>query len=531
MARVILNQNQSYVSDADDIITQIGNLSDVFITSAANGDILVYNDSLSRWENSPNSELTSLNALSDVSITSAANGQLLVYNNSTSEWENNGALIVDGPNNIVYATVEFMGVTTDGPTAELYVENNNDTPIAGDGCGSFRGYGKNDATNYVAYSSIETSMDDITDGSELGSLNLQVVDNGSLETKINISSNQVRLNVNSTTLNHVGTPYLFLQNSDPAIANNDILGSVIFTDPNNHEYADIAVELIDDSSGNEASGFRIFNSINGTFKPCFTIDGSFDEIQLTTLYVSQFYSDPGGPKFNLINETDPGVSGHTAGTFTFGGYSDTGSYQNYANIETLMDDTTDGAENAAMILRTVTNGTLEPKIEISASEINVSNAQVIINDKIKVNGAVYDDFTVVRSGSGNYAANIASDIDDDLADGDRSSFIGFEIQTNTDWAYPGLIGSEYNASGTSNGNKILLQVYDDGVTTFTRNTILEAAEERVVSYRPFKLAGYASTALPTGAQGGDMIAISDEDYKPAYFDGTDWLYVHDNSAV
>ena len=196
-----------------------------------------------------------------------------------------------------------------------------------------------------------------------------------------------------------------------------------------------------------------------------------------------------------------------------------------------MDDTTDGAENAAMILRTVTNGTLEPKIEISSSEINVSNAQVIINDKIKVNGAVYDDFTVVRSGSGNYAANIASNIDDDLANGDRSSFIGFEIQTNTDWAYPALIGSEYNEPGTSNGNKILLQVYDDGVTTFTRNTILEAAEERVVSYRPFKLAGYASTALPTGAQGGDMIAISDEDYKPAYYDGTDWLYVHDNSAV
>lgn len=527
MARVILNQNQTYVSDADDIITNLSSLSDVSVTSAANGDILVYDSGTSNWTNQPNSELTSLNALSDVTIALPANGHLLVYNNATSEWENDGTLIVDIAGQIVYATVPYMGVTQDGSNSEIYVENNSNSAIADDIIGRFSFYGVSDGSNFRNFASIEASMNDLTDTAENGSLNLQVIDAGTLTTKLNIQTSQIRANLQTFAIDNAnGTPYLYFNNTNPSIANNDYLGSLVFTDNNFYEYGDISHKLIDNTSGSEASSIIFNNSFNGSVKQSLNIDGSFDEIQFTTNFVSHYYNDSAGPRFYLINSIDPGVSGDTSGVFNFGGYSDTGAYLNYSQIETLMDDTTDGAENAAMLLRTVTNGTMQTKIEIGSSQINVNNAQLVINDKMTVNAAGYDDFTVVRPTTNAYALNIAADKGSALADGDRSNFVGFEVRTTTDWAYPGLIGSEYN----STGNKILLQVYDDGVSSFTRNTILEAGEERVAAYRPFKLAGYASTALPTGSA-GDMIAINDNGYKPAYFDGSDWRYVSDDTTV
>jgi hypothetical protein len=45
-----------------------------------------------------------------------------------------------------------------------------------------------------------------------------------------------------------------------------------------------------------------------------------------------------------------------------------------------------------------------------------------------------------------------------------------------------------------------------------------------------KLAGYNSGALPTG-HSGYLIAIENNNYRPAYFDGSDWRYVHDNTTV
>lgn len=45
-----------------------------------------------------------------------------------------------------------------------------------------------------------------------------------------------------------------------------------------------------------------------------------------------------------------------------------------------------------------------------------------------------------------------------------------------------------------------------------------------------KLAPYNSGTLPTGGP-GYMICISNNSYRPAYYDGSAWRYVHDNSAV
>ena len=88
MSKIVINQDFNYVSDGNDIITDLDALSDVNITAAADGQILVYNGTSNKWENADNSEITGLTALSDVTITSLADDQFLRYDSTSGEWVN-----------------------------------------------------------------------------------------------------------------------------------------------------------------------------------------------------------------------------------------------------------------------------------------------------------------------------------------------------------------------------------------------------------------------------------------------------------
>lgn len=63
-------------------------LSDVQITSVANGDALVWNSTDSKWENLAINITQTLEDLTDVQVTSIAPGNALVWNNQASKWEN-----------------------------------------------------------------------------------------------------------------------------------------------------------------------------------------------------------------------------------------------------------------------------------------------------------------------------------------------------------------------------------------------------------------------------------------------------------
>ncbi len=68
-------------------IDGIDDLSDVTVSAPANGEVLIYNNGTSQWENStiPTSVL---NDLTDVTIAGPVNNEILIYNNGTSQWEN-----------------------------------------------------------------------------------------------------------------------------------------------------------------------------------------------------------------------------------------------------------------------------------------------------------------------------------------------------------------------------------------------------------------------------------------------------------
>ena len=88
------------MSDLIDAIEQGGGggsstlsgLTDVDITSASNGQVLTYDSTSEKWENSSlPAGVDDLNDLTDVTITSATDGQVLKYDGTSQKWVNGSA--------------------------------------------------------------------------------------------------------------------------------------------------------------------------------------------------------------------------------------------------------------------------------------------------------------------------------------------------------------------------------------------------------------------------------------------------------
>ena len=91
-----------------------------------------------------------------------------------------------------------------------------------------------------------------------------------------------------------------------------------------------------------------------------------------------------------------------------------------------------------------------------------------------------------------------------------------------------LVASE-DHSATAGGGKIVFSTTDNGTLSYTGTTKM-TIDEHVTMDSLLELKAYASGSLPTGVNGA-IIAISDDSHKPAYYDGTSWKYISDNSAV
>ena len=91
--------------------------------------------------------------------------------------------------------------------------------------------------------------------------------------------------------------------------------------------------------------------------------------------------------------------------------------------------------------------------------------------------------------------------------------------------------TEYRASENhSSGNlgcKMLFETINTGSSSITTKMTIG---NQVTMNSLLELKAYASTALPTGVNGA-IIAISNNSYKPAYYNGSSWRYIADDSAV
>lgn len=96
----------------------LDDLTDVDLTTPADGEVLMYDSASGKWENATLPTPTvpdELNDLDDVTITTPTNGQILVYDDTDDEWKN-----ADIPDPSVTAEATGNPITlTDGPDAPM----------------------------------------------------------------------------------------------------------------------------------------------------------------------------------------------------------------------------------------------------------------------------------------------------------------------------------------------------------------------------------------------------------------------------
>jgi hypothetical protein len=125
--------------------------------------------------------------------------------------------------------------------------------------------------------------------------------------------------------------------------------------------------------------------------------------------------------------------------------------------------------------------------------------QVITGDGSKISYTNLDDLPSLFDGNYNSLSNKPS-----LFDGNYSSLSGL----------PSLFDGNYSSlSG-------LPSLFDGNYSSLSNKPVLN------------KLSSYTVATAPTGTT-GDMIMVSDSTpaNAPAYFDGTDWKYMADNSTI
>jgi hypothetical protein len=176
-----------------------------------------------------------------------------------------------------------------------------------------------------------------------------------------------------------------------------------------------------------------------------------------------------------------------------------------------------------------------------------------------VNAATHwdDSVTLSRENAGP-ALNIYQSNATAFADGDKSANILFgKATTGSETKYGGLLDVTIDET---NGNTFNISVYHDGNSFSQYNAAqfgalsanllvgkltLDASgddveisatgdlylnDNTIVKDDQLVMPSADSTSMPTGEDGG-MVMVSNNSYKPAYFDGTDWRYVSDNTTV
>jgi hypothetical protein len=98
-----LNKQTTKATILSGLPEDLEDLADVNISGLTNGQILRYDSTTGKWENTDQGNLD-LDDLNDVSIVSPSNGQVLFYNSSTSKWENSS---------ILTGFVPYTGATAD----------------------------------------------------------------------------------------------------------------------------------------------------------------------------------------------------------------------------------------------------------------------------------------------------------------------------------------------------------------------------------------------------------------------------------
>ena len=108
-ATTYINLTNTVINNAE-----LDDLKDVDISNVQDSQILKYNSTSGKWENTTESSIMpDLGDLSDVTLTTPTNGQTLIYNSANSKWVNGNT---GGSSHIYSTTEQIVGTWIDGST-------------------------------------------------------------------------------------------------------------------------------------------------------------------------------------------------------------------------------------------------------------------------------------------------------------------------------------------------------------------------------------------------------------------------------
>jgi len=347
-----------------------------------------------------------------------------------------GSTITTADNTIQLELISTDADNLSGSILSLY--RNSASPADDDNVGQLEFHGKNDANQKVLYADIQAVVDDVTDGTEDGSLKIRTAGDGGFRNRMDFGPTEIRVNASSVDLDFriqsdTLTHAFFVQGSDGNVGINkaspatalDVTGSITASgsvnvgDDLNITGATPTILLTDNDTSDEntriqnASGSTFIDSRNGNNNGAIVFRGNGGGVNDEYMRIDAdgqvgiSFDDPqhkldvsGTGRFvktnntqNLILETtdtdasagpvlelyrNPGQAGAVSdslGEIKFEGLNAASEKTQFAEIVTSIKDPTDGSED----------GRLQINLRIAGANSQVISAdgasgEVVINE-------------------------------------------------------------------------------------------------------------------------------------------------------
>ena len=168
--------------------------------------------------------------------------------------------------------------TDAGATADpiLTLDRNSASPADSDVLGEIDFVGRDDGANSTTYASIRAVANDVTDTTEDGQLEFQVLAAGATSTPVTIKANA--LSIVSTDAGATANPFFEFYRNSASPADSDQLGQFDFLGNddglNSTAYASIYAEALDVTDGTEDGQLKLKTMVAGTATLLATVDGN-----------------------------------------------------------------------------------------------------------------------------------------------------------------------------------------------------------------------------------------------------------------
>ena len=248
-----------------------------------------------------------------------------------------GDLTVTGNNQLKIETstatkvgllIESTSTTAaDGPRMSMY--RNSASPADNDDIGQIQFNGQNSAGEKIMYASIFAEIDDVTDGTENGAIVFNLEDDGALNRMVQIGTDETVFNTNGLDINFR-----------------------VESDDNTH--------MIFVDAGNDRVGI-------GTSSPSTELHLKTTTQGDIVTFESTNAGALTGPNLLLYRNSSSPADNDNIGAIRFRGRNDNSEDVDYAEIESLIVDASDGTEDGTLAFRTVSGGTSTEQMRITSS--------------------------------------------------------------------------------------------------------------------------------------------------------------------